>query len=261
MNEQIRAAAEARAAGSQYVARGLASRPTERRAGEDAGSFRGLVTAMDPLVLRAKDEDGGGHQFSGLACRTNTGYEMWDWAGPYTEVVTAGAFAASLARDDLDVPLVLQHVDLRRIARTTIPAGELGHLVLSETTDGLECLAQLDPLDSDVDYIVRKIRSGLVTEMSFKFRIEAGTWSPDWTEYHIERVDIHRGDVAICGYGANPNTLAEMRSDSLAARIARADEDEVREVAAAIAQRMEISSAKPANWDAWERYNDFPRSA
>lgn len=237
MNEHIRAAAEARAAGSQYASRGLASRPTERRAGEDASSFRGLVTSAAPQI-RAAGDDGQGAGFWGLACRTNTGYEMWDWAGPYTEVVTAGAFAASLGRADLDVPLVLQHIDLRRIARTTIPAGEVGHLALVETEDGLECIAPLlDLADSDVDYILRKIRSGLVTEMSFKFRIEAGTWSPDWTEYHIERVDIHRGDVAICGYGANPNTLAEQRQP-LAAQLAKANEAEARAAFDALAARF-----------------------
>lgn len=238
MNEHIRQAALTRSVGLQYQSRGLASRPTERRAGEDASSFRGLVTSAAPQIRAAGDGQGAG--FWGLACRTNTGYEMWDWAGPYTEVVSAGAFDATLSRADLDVPLVLQHVDLRRIARTTIPAGEVGHLSLEATEDGLECFAPLlDLADSDVDYILRKIRSGLVTEMSFKFRIEAGTWSSDWTEYHIERVDIHRGDVAICGYGANPNTLAEQR-EPLAAQILRATEDEVREVAAAIAQRTPV---------------------
>lgn len=241
---QMRAAAAAsRAAGGRYAAR--ANRPTERRAGEDPGSFRGLVTDQrapgDMLRrshMRASTTDGGS-DFWGLACRTATGYDMWDWAGPYTEVVSAGAFGASLARADLDVPLVLQHVDLRRIARTTIPAGQLGHLELSETADGLECLAQLDMTDADVAYIMPKIRSGLVTEMSFKFRIEAGTWSPDWTEYHIERVDIHRGDVAICGYGANPNTLAEVREpEGLLEQLERIDDEAARGALAALSARF-----------------------
>lgn len=237
MNESIRAAAEARGAGGQYEARGLASRPTERRAGEDASSFRGVITHAAPQI-RAAAEGGTGTEFWGLACRVDTGYEMWDWAGPYTESVDPGAFTSSLARADLDVPLVLQHVDIRRIARTTIPAGELGHLSLVETEDGLECLApNLDPADFDVDYIARKIRSGLVTEMSFKFRITKGQWSPDWTEYHIQEVDLHRGDVAICGYGANPNTLAEVR-EPLAAQIARADEDEARAAYVNLAERF-----------------------
>jgi hypothetical protein len=54
--------------------------------------------------------------------------------------------------------------------------------------------------------------------MSFAFRIESGQWSPDYTEYRINRYDIHRGDVAIVGYGANPYTGA-----SPAAARSRAD--------------------------------------
>lgn len=260
MSELIRAAAEARASGERYVAR--ANRPTERRAGEDAGSFRGLVTDAS-MKLRAAADGGSGSEFWGLACRVNFGYEMYDWAGPYTESVDPSAFDASLARADLDVPLVLQHVDLRRIARTTIPVGELGHLSLSVTEDGLECLAPaLDLSDPDVDYIARKIRSGLVTEMSFKFRITKGQWSPTWDEYHIQEVDLHRGDVAICGYGANPGTAAEMREESLAAQLARADEAEARAVFESLSSRFSppVPAQVPANWDAWERYNDF-RSA
>jgi hypothetical protein len=54
--------------------------------------------------------------------------------------------------------------------------------------------------------------------MSFRFRIERGSWSPDWSTYAIEGYDIHRGDVAIVGYGANPHTQgAGMRSQSLPA--------------------------------------------
>jgi len=113
-----------------------------------------------------------------------------------------------LARADLDVPLVLQHQDLRRLARTTN-----GSLILAETDDALEVRApELDLADPDVGYIVPKLRSGLVDEMSFKFRIESGQWSPDYMEYRINAYDIHRGDVAIVGYGANPATSSGVRS-------------------------------------------------
>lgn len=225
MNEFIVRAAAERAAtagdrgGTCY--RSLADRPSQRRSGEDPGSFRGLITSAAPQI-RAADGDGDGLGFWGLACRTEFGYDMWDWAGPYTEVVDAGAFTRTLAQADLDVPLVLQHVDIRRIARTTIPEGQPGHLKLSLTADGLEALAPaLNPDDADVRYIVPKIRDGLVTEMSFKFHITKGQWSPDWTEYRILEVDIHRGDVAICGYGANPGTLADVRTPAAPKAAAR----------------------------------------
>jgi hypothetical protein len=193
----MRAAAAAR--GSKVAA--PADRPSQRRCSEDPTSGARVATKIRDLQLRAS-ADTALVTFDGYASVTNTGYEMWDWAGPYTESIDFGAFAVTLARAGLDVPLVLQHMDLRRIARTTN-----GSLSLSEDETGLHVLApSLDPADEDVAYILPKLRSGLVDEMSFKFRIVSGLWSPDWTEYHINEVDIHRGDVAIVGYGANPAT-------------------------------------------------------
>jgi hypothetical protein len=69
---------------------------------------------------------------------------------------------------------------------------------------------------------VPKLRSGLIDEMSFAFRIEAGVWSPDYTEYRIDKVDIHRGDVAIVGYGANPFTDGSVREPAKSDAKARA---------------------------------------
>jgi HK97 family phage prohead protease len=138
--------------------------------------------------------------------------------GPYTEIVTNGAGADSLARADLDVPLVLGHDQLRRMARTTT-----GTLFLTESAEGLDVRAPaLDPADVDVAYITPKLRAGLIDEMSFAFRIESGQWSPDYTEYRINRYDIHRGDVAIVGYGANPYTGASMRQPGTAPTNSRA---------------------------------------
>lgn len=145
--------------------------------------------------------------FHGVASATERSYEMWDMFGPYTEIVSQYAFNATLARDDLDVPLVLAHDQMRRIARTT-----LGTLRLSMTEPGLTVDADLDPTDLDVQYIAPKLRAGLIDEMSFAFRIVSGQWSPDYTEYRINEVEIHRGDVAIVGWGANPHTTAELRS-------------------------------------------------
>lgn len=203
MNELHARAAAARAGAVAT----RADRPSKRRNDEQAGA-RAFVRAEAPVLeLRAK-ADSAALDFHGIASVTERGYEMWDWAGPYTEVVSAGAFEDTLARAGLDVPLVLGHDSMRRIARTTN-----GSLVLAETTDGLDVLAEnLDPADADVAYIAPKIRAGLITEMSFMFRITSGQWSPDYTEYRINAVDIHRGDVSIVGYGANPHTTSELRT-------------------------------------------------
>jgi len=180
-------------------------RPSQRRSAPDVDS-RAAMSAS--AVMEFRDADSGGLNFHGLASAYERGYVMHDTFGEYTEVVTAGAGALSLARADLDVPLVLQHDSMRRIARTSN-----GTLALRETDTGLEVEAlNLDGSDVDVAYIAPKIRSGLIDEMSFMFRIKRGTWSPDYTEYRIDEYDIHRGDVAIVGYGANPFTATELRA-------------------------------------------------
>lgn len=213
MTDRAAAAAAERA---QHV-RQRSDRPSQRRCAEPTGA-RAAALVPARIEVREAVASEGTAEFRGYATVYERGYTMWDFWGPYTEVVSAGAGAESMARADLDVPLVLQHDQLRRIARTTN-----GSLVLAEDENGLAVLAPaLDLADHDVAYIVPKLRSGLLDEMSFAFRIEAGQWSPDYEEYRITRYDIHRGDVAIVGYGANPFTDAGMRSQSKAPSRARA---------------------------------------
>lgn len=195
-------------------ARALVSFPAQMRAGMyGAPDSTQPYSGMTPSGGFWSGDDGGAFSvgdlyYTGLASSVNSPYEMFDAAGPYEELVAPGAFKQSLALgDQLDVPLVIQHTDIRRIARTTIPAGQPGHLELAESQLGLVCRALLDPNDPDVQYIVPKIQSGLVTEMSFRFVIDAGEWSSDFSQYTIYSANLQRGDVSICGYGANPNTF------------------------------------------------------
>ena len=216
MNEETRKAAEARAAGVAAPA----DRPSRRRCAREADSGAWVAARARGIQIR-EPGDGASLEFDGYATVYEQGYEMWDYYGPYTEIVSAGAGANSLSRADLDVPLVLQHSSLRRIARTTN-----GTLHLSEEEHGLHVNApNLDPTDHDVAYIVPKLRSGLVDEMSFMFRIVRGQWSPDYTEYRINEYDIHRGDVAIVGYGANPHTAGSGLRAQDANEIVRAMDD------------------------------------
>ena len=196
MMDRLREAALARSGGTLFDR----DRPSQRRCMQDQRSraaVRAVVTNME-----VRDSASGSLlQFRGYASIVERPYEMWDAFGPYVEVVSRDAFNDSLNRADLDVPLVLQHDDLRRVARTTN-----GSLHLSVDTSGLLVEADLDPADADVAYIAPKLRAGLVDEMSFKFHIDAGQWSPDYEEFRINKADIHRGDVAIVGYGASPYT-------------------------------------------------------
>ena len=201
---QLRVAAVTRSGGVGQ----RSHRPKQRRSSSDVDS-RAAMTARTVMDLRAP-VDGGAMSFRGVASAYETPYVMHDFFGPYNEIVSAGAGSVSLKRADLDVPLVLQHDSLRRIARTSN-----GTLTLAETDGGLQVDApNLDAEDRDVAYILPKIRSGLIDEMSFMFRIIRGQWSPDYSEYRIDEYDIHRGDVAIVGYGANPYTTSELRAET-----------------------------------------------
>jgi len=182
------------------------NRPSQRRTARGHDS-RAAAVVQARMSVSQGDSGSATVSFVGLASAYEKPYEMYDYFGPYEEVVSAGAGSKSLARADLDVPLVLQHDPLRRLARTTN-----GSLTLTETAAGLEVRApHLSSEDRDVAYIIPKLEAGLIDEMSFAFRIVRGSWSPDYTEYRIDEYDIHRGDVAIVGYGANPATAAELR--------------------------------------------------
>jgi HK97 family phage prohead protease len=186
-------------------------RPRDRFASRESGAPRGAIPAVRSHVqLTERATAGGGTdiRFEGFASVTGQWYEMYDMFGPYEEQVQVGAFAGTLAQAELDVPLVLDHVSSRRIARTgnTHSPLELAEIATGDTT-GLQVVApSLQMSDSDTAYIVEKMRLGLIDEMSFRFMILAGYWSEDYMQYTISAVDIHRGDVAIVGYGANPLT-------------------------------------------------------
>jgi HK97 family phage prohead protease len=188
--------------------RQVTDRPSKRRSA-DGGRSSGVGAPLVRMELRAAVADvaSSGLIFEGIASVVERGYSMWDMFGEYEEIVSRSAFDASLTRDDLDTPLVLGHDQMRRIARTTNNT-----LELSMTDEGLKVRAQLDAEDPDVAYISPKLRAGLIDEMSFGFRIDSGTWSPDYEQYRINAADIHRGDVSIVGWGANPYTVGGLRS-------------------------------------------------
>ncbi len=228
MNDLMAAAAAARSA----RVRTRADRPSQRRSAVDGWANYTRATPADIKFRAATSEDR--LHFTGHATTYERGYEMWDWAGPYTEIVSAGAGEKSLKTPGLDVPLVLDHESLRRIATTLT-----GTLSLAEEDAGLLVDApELDLADFDVAYIAPKLRSKMVTEMSFRFRILRGQWSPDYSEYRIEEYDIHRGDVAIVGYGANPMTDGSLRTvapESAAQRLRGVDVVRERDIAVRIA--------------------------
>lgn len=163
-----------------------------------------------PAEMRATTVQRDGKSYlklDGYASAYERGYEMWDWAGEYTEVVSAGAGSVSLAAGP-DVSFLINH---RGLPLATTRAGTLE---LAEDDTGLRSVSYMNPKRQDAADLYAAIDDGDVREMSFAFRIESGRWSPDYTEYRIDAYDIDRGDTSAVTYGANPHT-------SIGARAAR----------------------------------------
>jgi HK97 family phage prohead protease len=199
-------AATARAAG----VRAPADRPQQRRSAEDEGSLPTVRVRLDPpSELRSVDRNGMACvAVGGYASTTEQGYEMYDFWGPYTEVVSAGAFGSTLTASPL-VEFTVNHG-----AGGALPMAHTRNdtLDLVEDEGGLRYDAYVDPTRSDVADMLKALQRGDLAESSFKFRITKGIWSPDYTEYRIEAVDLERGDVSAVNYGANPNASSGLRA-------------------------------------------------
>jgi HK97 family phage prohead protease len=147
----------------------------------------------------------------GYASTVGIPYVMYDFFGEYTEVMAPTAFDKTLSATP-DVAFLLNHTGMT-MARTVS-----GTLDLSVDATGLRSVARMNPLRSDVQDLKLAVDDGDIDQMSFAFRIIAGQWSPDYTEYTITEVDLNRGDVSAVNYGANPDT-------SISARAKRAMDD------------------------------------
>jgi len=159
-------------------------------------------TRAYPVQLEVRAKSAGVSTLSGYASVTEAPYEMWDFAGPYEEVVRKGAFAKTLAENP-GVQLLLNHGGL------SMAYTKAGTLRLAEDSTGLHMEADVNTGRSDVRDMVAALDDGAVDEMSFAFRITRREWSPDWEQLDITEVDLHRGDVSVVNFGANPATSVE----------------------------------------------------
>jgi HK97 family phage prohead protease len=185
------------------------------------------------LEVRAKQGASGVSTVEGYASVTESPFEMWDWLGPYSEVVRTGAFAKTLAENP-QVQLLLNHGGLA-MAYT-----KAGTLRLSEDTTGLHMEADVSTKRSDVGDMLAALEEGSVDEMSFAFRVTRQQWSPDYDQRDILEVDLHRGDVSVVNFGANPATsVGALR----AADFDRLDEADARALYERLQRRLEPAPA------------------
>jgi len=183
------------------------------------------------------------HLVEGYASVVERAYEMWDWIGPYMEIVSAGAFDVTLKADP-DVIFRFGH------GGTTMARTTNGRLELWADETGLGDRAWLNPARDDVKQLVTAIGDRDVTEQSFMFSIVSGQWSPDYAEYRINEVDLDRGDVGPVTYGANPNTTVATRqaveqSGDVLAALPYLPLLAAREAASILAHRTDLAQPAP----------------
>lgn len=167
---------------------------------KERGEARGTERRAYPVQLEVRSAAAGGPStIEGYASVVDQPFEMWDMMGPYTEVVRAGAFARTLNASP-QVQLLLNHGGLA-MAYT-----KAGTLQLAEDTTGLHMRAEVNPARGDVQDMLTALADGNVDEMSFAFRVTRQEWSPDFEQRDIQEVDLHRGDVSVVNFGANPAT-------------------------------------------------------
>lgn len=187
------------------------------------------------LEVRAKAGASNVSTIEGYASVTEAPFDMYDWLGPYSEVVRTGAFGKTLAENP-QVQLLLNHGGLA-MAYT-----KAGTLRLAEDSTGLHMEADVSTKRSDVGDMLAALDDGSVDEMSFAFRVTRQAWSPDYDQRDILEVDLHRGDVSVVNFGANPATsVGAMR----AADFDRLDEANARALYERLQRRFQPPAAEP----------------
>ena len=197
----------------------------------DAPEHRSIP--MDRVELR----DSGDDNIITLEGYAST-FEQYDmYGGPanggWIEQLDTRAFERTL-KEKPDLHLLINHAGMP-LART-----KSGTLQLSTDDHGLKVVAQLDKRDPEVQALAVKMERGDLDEMSFAFRVKGQKWEatdefPEDPEAlrTITEVSLHKGDVSVVNWGANPTTSAGIRSASDALRyLADCDESELAEARA-----------------------------
>lgn len=137
--------------------------------------------------------------------------------GGYREKIAPGAFANSLRRRP-DVKLLINHQGLP-LARTLA-----GNLRLREDSHGLHFEADVNPRDPDFLPVVEKIRTGVLNQVSFGFRVLADKWEhAKETGKRIRTLlEIALYEVSLVTFPAYPQTVAVVRTRREEIEMARA---------------------------------------
>lgn len=167
--------------------------------------------------IRADDGDDGKVTFDGIASMVDTPYSVRDMFGEFTETIVKGAFTKTL-KEKADVRFLVNHegVPLARTKSRTLTLSANPHL---------RAVAELDPVNPDVQRLRSAVSRGDLDQMSIGMRVHRQEWNEDYTERWIREAELF--DVSAVTFPASPTTSAALRSvDDLLAELADVDIDE-----------------------------------
>jgi HK97 family phage prohead protease len=150
-------------------------------------------------------------KITGYASIFDRGYDVY--GGPtspdgWTEIVNRSAFKRTLAENP-HVHLLINHAQDGGLPLASTKSGTLR---LSTDSTGLIQEAEVDRRNSRANDLVLTLERGDADEMSFAFRVKANTWSDGDTVRSLDEVSLHKGDVSVVGFGANPHTSVSVRN-------------------------------------------------
>lgn len=198
--------------------------PQRRTQLVDVREERMLVAQCEMREMRNGDLLATGYASTFEEYEVYGGPENYGWI----EQIARKAFNKTMAAKP-DVVYLINHAGLP-LART-----KSGTLKLGIDTSGLAVEALLEKTDPDVLALKPKMERGDVDEMSFAFYVKEQDWSPaeGWEDdpysfREITELSIHRGDVSVVTFGANPTTSAVLSTFGGAAANAQSEGEQAR---------------------------------
>lgn len=157
--------------------------------------------AWGPVGLELRERPEGIIQVGGYASVTECWYEV----GDYEERAVRGFCRRSLGEKP-DLMFLANHADM--------PMGRTknGSLRLEEPHKGLRYDVDLQLHDPDVKRLLPKLEREDMDESSFAFRARDQEWDADYRKRSLIDVSLHKGDVSVVNYGANPAASAGLRA-------------------------------------------------
>ncbi len=142
-----------------------------------------------------------------LETRASTVDTWYPIGGGVQEKIVPGAFRRSLAAQP-EMVLVINHSEGGGLP--------LAHskgdppLEVIEDGEGLLARAELPMSDPDVQSLKSKA-ARMPLQASFSFRCNRDRWNSDETRREVLEVNLHRADITVCPFGANPVTETSVR--------------------------------------------------